>query len=835
MSALNSITGCPTQEALSAFSQGQLPASELETIAEHLSVCTLCAKRVDTLVPAADDLVADLRGLAGAAATSPEPKLNVEMLTAERLGDHLGDHLGEQLGEEAGFDPLRASPRGPASRPPSDRFHEYRLLERLGQGGMGTVYRALHLRLERVVAIKLLSSERMRDPSSIARFQREMRAVGKLAHPNIVQATDAGEVEGMHYLVMEFVSGIDLARLIRRHGKLSVADTCELVRQAALGLQHAHARGIVHRDVKPSNLILSDAGQVKLLDLGLVRMQDRGLAVGDSTASDAVMGSFDYMAPEQADNAHGVDSRADLYSLGCTLFHLLTGGVPYGPPTYTSPLKKLQAHASAPVPDVRQLGVEAPEALQALLSRLLAKAPSERPATAAEVVAALEPLAAGADLQRLLESISGPLGEETLLAPEIRPVRALPEPTVRVPPPRSRSATPWIAAASILALLLTAGVIYVQTDKGTIEIVTDDDDVQVSVLRGGKEVEILHARDGSRHRLSTGEYELKLLNPDKQAEVKPDRITLRRGDKASVTIRRLGGEASAARGFPPLNPGWVQALAALPVAKQVEELAEELKRRNPGFDGKCEPTIESRAITGLNIPSEHVADLTPVQALPKLTTLACWGAGAGKSKLKDLTPLRATKLQRLTLVYSLVNDLRPLRELPLTELVLSGSQVRELEALLGMQLKTLHVGYNAIDSLEPLRGMPLQTLHCGGTLVEDLSPLKGMQLQSLDCSEDKVTDISPLEGMPLKYLHLRSTGVGDVRVLRGMPLETLLLPETLEDVRGLEDLPQLKTLELSPRAAAAADFLRGHKTLKQINNKPIGEFWKQIDLAKGNE
>jgi hypothetical protein len=256
MSALSSITGCPTQEALSAFSQGQLPASELETIAEHLSVCTLCAKRVDTLVPAAEDLVADLRGLAGAAATSPDPKLNVEMLTAERLGEQ----LGEQLGEGAGFDPLRALPRGPASPPPSDRFHEYRLLERLGQGGMGTVYRALHLRLERVVAIKLLSSERMRDPSSIARFQREMRAVGKLAHPNIVQATDAGEVEGMHYLVMEFVSGIDLARLIRRHGKLSVADTCELVRQAAVGLQHAHARGIVHRDVKPSNLILSDAG-----------------------------------------------------------------------------------------------------------------------------------------------------------------------------------------------------------------------------------------------------------------------------------------------------------------------------------------------------------------------------------------------------------------------------------------------------------------------------------------------------------------------------------------------------------------------------------------------
>jgi serine/threonine protein kinase len=154
------------------------------------------------------------------------------------------------------------------------------------------------------VALKVLAPERMGSAVAQRRFQREMRAVGNVNHPNVVQATDAGEVGGTHFLVMELVEGIDLGRLVLRHGPLPAADACEAVRQAALGLQHIHGHGLIHRDVKPSNLILTAGGSVKLLDLGLALLQDRGTPHDSSTASDMVMGSFDYMAPEQADNPH---------------------------------------------------------------------------------------------------------------------------------------------------------------------------------------------------------------------------------------------------------------------------------------------------------------------------------------------------------------------------------------------------------------------------------------------------------------------------------------------------------------------------------------------------
>ena len=184
---------------------------------------------------------------------------------------------------------------------------------------MGTVYKALHTRLKRLVALKLLPEHRTQNPEALARFQREMEAVGQLDHPHLVRAHDAGEAEGQHYLVMEFLDGIDLAHLVRRTGPFLVADACEAVRQAAMGLQHAHEHGLVHRDVKPSNLMLSTDGMVKVLDLGLARLCPETPVEEDVTASGQVMGSADYMAPEQCLDARDVDGRADIYSLGGTL------------------------------------------------------------------------------------------------------------------------------------------------------------------------------------------------------------------------------------------------------------------------------------------------------------------------------------------------------------------------------------------------------------------------------------------------------------------------------------------------------------------------------------
>jgi hypothetical protein len=207
--------------------------------------------------------------------------------------------------------------------------------------------------------------------------------------------------------VLEFLEGIDLARLVDRRGPLPVADACEAVRQAALGLQHAHEKGVVHRDVKPSNLMATPDGCVKVLDFGLARWdrdrQEEEPASGALTSAGETLGTADYMAPEQW-RASRVDVRADVYSLGCTLYHLLTGRPPFAGPGYDTRGEKMLAHAHAPAPPAREQRPEVPGGLAPVLDRLLAKEPAGRFATAAEVAAALQPFCAGCDLPGLLAS-----------------------------------------------------------------------------------------------------------------------------------------------------------------------------------------------------------------------------------------------------------------------------------------------------------------------------------------------------------------------------------------------------------------------------------------------
>jgi serine/threonine-protein kinase len=268
----------------------------------------------------------------------------------------------------------------------------YVLLERLGEGGMGQVFKAHSNKLGRVVALKVIHPECLADPDALRRFQREIRAGAQLDHPNVVRAYDAGEAGGRHFLVMEFVAGTDLKRLVDRRGPLPVAEACEYARQTALGLQHAHERGLVHRDVKPSNLLLAvggpGAGLVKLLDLGLVRRARAADGESSSTLTEEgwVVGTPDYLAPEQASDPRKADTRSDLYSLGCTLYFLLAGRPPF---PYGSPTDKVIKHAMLEPLPVEQLRPDVPPAVAAVLRKLLAKRPEERYQTPAEVVAAL--------------------------------------------------------------------------------------------------------------------------------------------------------------------------------------------------------------------------------------------------------------------------------------------------------------------------------------------------------------------------------------------------------------------------------------------------------------
>ena len=269
---------------------------------------------------------------------------------------------------------------------------QYTVLDKIGQGGMGMVYKAQHRKMKRLVAIKVLHSKRLDSPNALQRFIREVESAAKLSHPNIVTAYDSREQDGIHYLIMEYVDGQDLAAIIKKHGPMPLAKAVDCCLQAARGLKYAHKRGIVHRDIKPSNLLLDKEGTVKVLDMGLARVVDaEGVAsFADPdrlTATGQVMGTCDYMAPEQAFDCHNVDARADIYSLGCTLFRLLTGKPPYIRDTL---MHVLVAHREDPMPSLCEERPDAPEEFEVIFQNMVAKDADDRYQSMDDVIVALE-------------------------------------------------------------------------------------------------------------------------------------------------------------------------------------------------------------------------------------------------------------------------------------------------------------------------------------------------------------------------------------------------------------------------------------------------------------
>ncbi len=268
----------------------------------------------------------------------------------------------------------------------------------LGRGGMAIVYKARQLRPRRLVAVKVIDPSLAGDGEIVARFRQEQALGARLRHANLVAVYEAGRAAGRPYFVMELVEGDSLDELLGRFGPLPVADACEVIRQAALGLQHLHEHGLVHRDVKPSNLMLTTGGEVKVLDLGLARHLYEPAAGGRITAHGQFLGTLDYVAPEQCADPRAVDIRADVYGLGCTLYELLAGRAPFDRPGYESAFQKMRAHAEAQVPPIREPRPEVPERLAGALGRMLAKDREGRFASPADVVRAVQPFAAGADL-----------------------------------------------------------------------------------------------------------------------------------------------------------------------------------------------------------------------------------------------------------------------------------------------------------------------------------------------------------------------------------------------------------------------------------------------------
>jgi serine/threonine protein kinase/DNA-binding NarL/FixJ family response regulator len=288
----------------------------------------------------------------------------------------------------------------------------YLILDRLGEGGMGTVFRARHKRMRRIVALKVLNPEIQENPDHLQRFQREIETLARLNHPGVIQAYDADFGPSGFFLVLELVEGNDLDGIVRKNGPLPVSEAIDAMIQSAKALQYVHDQGMVHRDIKPQNLMRNRQGDIKVADLGLVRLAEAESTDDHNkqglTQQFTIAGTLEFMAPEQAENTSGVDNRADIYSLGCSLYYILAGKNVY---TGKSVMDKLMAHMTHPIPSIRELRTDVSEKLDNVFKKMVAKTVDQRYQTMNEVVADLENI-------KMVEKVSNVAPTNIVITPQ---------------------------------------------------------------------------------------------------------------------------------------------------------------------------------------------------------------------------------------------------------------------------------------------------------------------------------------------------------------------------------------------------------------------------------
>jgi len=407
----------------------------------------------------------------------------------------------------------------------------YTVLEPIGEGGMGRVYKARHRMMDRVVALKVIREALLDQPDAALRFDREIRSAARLSHPNIVTAHDAAREGSAHFLVMEYVEGIDLGQLVKDKGPLPSGLVCDYAIQAAHGLQHALDRGIIHRDIKPSNLrVTADGSLLKVLDLGLARLAiatpelaGETLSI-ELTGSGIYMGTADYLSPEQAMDARRADARSDVYSLGCTLYHLLAGRPPFPGGT---PMEKLIRHREIdPVP-IRALRPDLPMGLDAVLRKMMAKRPDDRFPSHDGVARALEPYRVRS--QAIIDTI------------EARPETGATEETSAIPaeePATKRrgwgiARVAGLAVAGLLVVAMAAGlVLRLRGRDGTLVVNLMEPDVEVTIDDGRMTID---SRKVGRVELAPGDHELRVRRKDEELFARS--FTLRSGGEVIIDAK----------------------------------------------------------------------------------------------------------------------------------------------------------------------------------------------------------------------------------------------------------------------------------------------------------
>ena len=520
---------CIPERELADLLQGKLADDRLEQVVQHVDDCSSCQDTVQMLAEQSDTFANAWQG--GVAEDSGESEPEYRQAVQDLL---------------EGDSPAAAPPPIRSADPPVEQLGPYQLLEPLGSGGMGTVYKALHTKLKRHVALKVLPANRWTTAAAVARFEREMEAIGQLDHPHIVRASDAGQDRNVHYLAMDYVDGLDLSRVVNRLGRVSVAEACEVARQTAMALQCAHENKLVHRDIKPSNVMLTRDGQIKLLDLGLALLGDEhAFDQNELTTVGQLMGTLDYMSPEQGMDCHEVDIRADIYSLGATLYKLLTGRAPFSGQNYNTLLKKVVALANKPTPSVGSHRDDLPPNLVTVIDRMLSKDPQERYDTPQAVVEALAPFAAHANLASLSKRAlrATPSDREVLRAgPLPRVAGGLSAPGKQVG--KAAGQRVWgaplaVALLFFAALAAAAFVIHLQTDRGELIVRAEAPDVRVIIKRNGKPVQEMQLEQGeNRLTVRSGKYQIELLGQSDELELTQNSLVVKRGQQVVVSIQR---------------------------------------------------------------------------------------------------------------------------------------------------------------------------------------------------------------------------------------------------------------------------------------------------------
>ena len=714
---------CLNRDELAAYAAGQLSEQAAEDFDRHVGDCESCRSTLDTLNHTYDSLLVRLQNQSVPQSYCLEPPCRDAVAGVKAMATPSG----------RARTPASSAPKAELRLP--CKLGEYELLEKIGEGGMGAVYRARHAKLNRIVALKTLSPARLGDAQAVARFEREMRAIGQLRHPNIVEAHDAREIENAPLLIMEYIEGVTLGELARQLGPLAVPEACELIRQAALGLQCAHQHGLVHRDVKPSNLMLAWAGQVKLLDLGLARFALMDQPGEEITATGLAMGTADYIAPEQVVDSRHVDIRADIYSLGCTLYRLLAGQAPFGNGQRLSAVAKLYAQVHDSVPPLGDIRPDMPPELQGVLDRMLAKNPAHRFDRPADVAAALESFAKAGEIPSLIdrfrqarsaEGRSGKQGDSTQRSDSSDSTESKTEFRDKI---RSQSRKPRTVFFSVIVTALVVLVIGVSVG------------VVLHIRRGQRDT-VVHVPDGSQVTVrESGDVEVVLPESDAGSpeEIDWDRRfatwAVRAGARINLWTKDRAYEVGHEDDLPK-EPFYVQTVFFW----DIETI----------HDADLEIAPRLQKLQGLNLQRVAITD----KAMPHI------GKSRGLRWLAlDDTKVTASGLSHLHSLPKL--ELLALTGLPVTDAVLG--KFPKLEHLKHIALARTEITDDALVEVAERKSLGHVDLHCTAVTDHGLVHLGHLpRLNFLDLKSTQVSDrgLEELRRIPsLRKLNLRETKV----------------------------------------------------------------------------